>query len=144
MGSDQIHPMVLKECAMEFAIPLTKLFLESIKQGKFQIHGDSQKLALYSRKGIEPSAPTIDQYPWLQLSQNTWEDYTRWTFGTSNGKLLEILDFITSSLVEGNSVDKILLDFAKAIGEADDLILWQLITALYPYENLKFNIFIKV
>ena len=28
--------------------------------------------------------------------------------------LLETLDFITSSLVEGNSVDEILLDFAKA------------------------------
>ena len=34
MGPDQIHPMILKECAMEFAIPLTKLFRESIKQGK--------------------------------------------------------------------------------------------------------------
>ena len=28
--------------------------------------------------------------------------------------LLETLDFITSSLVESNSVDKILLEFAKA------------------------------
>ena len=34
MGPDQIHPMILKEFASEFAIPLTKLFRESIKQGK--------------------------------------------------------------------------------------------------------------
>ena len=33
--------------------------------------------------------------------------------------LLETLDFITSSLVQGNSVDEILLDFAKAF----DLVL---------------------
>ena len=34
MGPDQKHPMILKECALEFAKPLTILFQESIKQGK--------------------------------------------------------------------------------------------------------------
>ena len=34
MGPDQIHPMILKECALEFARPLTILFRQSIKQGK--------------------------------------------------------------------------------------------------------------
>ena len=34
MGPDQIHPMILKECALEFAKPLTILFRESNKQGK--------------------------------------------------------------------------------------------------------------
>ena len=50
MGPDQIHPMVLKECAMVFAIPLTRLFRESIKQRKIP---NSRRLAKI-RKGIEP------------------------------------------------------------------------------------------
>ena len=34
VGSDQKHPMILKECVLEFTKPLTILFRESIKQGK--------------------------------------------------------------------------------------------------------------
>ena len=37
MGPGQIQQMVLKECTMEFAIPLIKLFRESIKQGKIPV-----------------------------------------------------------------------------------------------------------
>ena len=37
MGPVQIHPMILKECAMDFAIPLTNLFGESIKQVEMEI-----------------------------------------------------------------------------------------------------------
>ena len=51
MGSDQIHPMILKECAMEFAIPLTKLFRESIKQGKFPNSWRFAKISPLFKKG---------------------------------------------------------------------------------------------
>ena len=34
MDPDQIHPKILKECALEFAKPLKILFGESIKQAK--------------------------------------------------------------------------------------------------------------
>ena len=36
MVRNQIHPMILKKCTVEFAIPLTKLFRESIIQGQNQ------------------------------------------------------------------------------------------------------------
>ena len=34
MGPDQIHPMILKECAREFTKPLTILFRQTIKHEK--------------------------------------------------------------------------------------------------------------
>ena len=34
MGPYQIHPMILKECALEYAKPLTILFRQSMKQEK--------------------------------------------------------------------------------------------------------------
>ena len=60
MVPDQIHPMILKECALEFAINLTKLFRLSIKQEKSLNHGDMQILALSSSKNIDPSSATND------------------------------------------------------------------------------------
>ena len=63
MGPDQIHPMILKECALEFAKPLTILFRESIKQGKIPNSWRFANISTILKKDIEPCAPTIDLYP---------------------------------------------------------------------------------
>jgi hypothetical protein len=51
MGPDQIHPMILKECALEFAKPLTILFRESIKQGKIPNSWRFAKISPIFKKG---------------------------------------------------------------------------------------------
>ena len=63
MGPDKIHPMILKECALEFAKPLKILFLESIKHGKIPNSWRFANISLILKKYIEPCAPTIDLNP---------------------------------------------------------------------------------
>ena len=134
MSPDQIHPMVLKECAMEFAIPLTKLFRESIKQGKIPNSWRFANISPIFKKGhrtaranYRPISLTsviskiLERIIRDELLGHLMENrlVTRSQHGFVPSKsclsnLLETLDSITSSLVEGNSVDGILLDFAKA------------------------------
>ena len=60
MGPDKINQMVLKEFSMEFATHLTKLFRESMRQKKFQTHGELQALDPLFKN--ELTAQTIARY----------------------------------------------------------------------------------
>ena len=133
MGPDQIHPMILKECASEFAIPLTKLFRESIKQGKIpnswiyaNISPIFKKGHITLRSNYRPIILTIiskileriiRKELFGRLIDNSLLSITQHGFVPAKSclsKLLETLDLITSSLAEGHCVDKILLNFSKA------------------------------
>ena len=133
---DKIHPMILKECALEFAKLLAILFRESIKKEK---NPNSWRFAKISpifkkrhrtlRSNYIPifltsvTSKILEKIIRDELLRHLIEirlvNKAQHGFVTSKrclGNLLETLDFITSSLVEVNSVDEILLGFAKAFG----------------------------
>ena len=124
IGNDQIHPMILKECALEFTKPLTILFRESIKQGKIPSSWSFANISPIFKKGhrtlrsnyrplnLESLTSLIskileriirDELP-RHLNENRLVNKAQHGFIPSKNclsNLLETLDFITSSLVEG-------------------------------------------
>ena len=70
MGPDQIHPMNLKECVLEFAKALAILVREPIKQGKipnwWRLANISPIFKIEHRTLRSNYRPL---YPWLQLIQ---------------------------------------------------------------------------
>ena len=127
MGPDQIHPMILKEYALEFAEPLVILFRELkipnswrfanispiFKKGHRTLRSNYRPISLTSV--ISKILERIIRDELLRhLIENGLVNKAQHGFVPSKSclsNLLETLDFITSSLVEGNSVDEILLDF---------------------------------
>ena len=50
-GPDRIHPRMLKELADQIAIPLHKLFLRSLSEGKILTKGKEQEIVPIFKKG---------------------------------------------------------------------------------------------
>jgi hypothetical protein len=56
-GPDLVHPKVLKMCAQELAMPLTKIFKKSMKEGKVPTSWKDANVTPYLRN----NQVTIDQ-----------------------------------------------------------------------------------
>ena len=124
MGPDQIHSMILKECASEFAIPLTKLFRESIKKGKIPNSWRYANISLIFKKGHRTLRSSYRPISLTSVISKILERIikeellghsvynillSKAQHGFVSAKsclsnLLETLDFITSNLVEEHCV----------------------------------------
>ena len=132
MGPDQIHPMKFKECAIEFAIPLTKLFRETIKQRKIPYSWRFANISPIFKKGhrtlefkYRPISQTSVIFKILEriirddflglIIENNLVSNAQHGFIAAKSCLsnpLETLELISSILVEVHCVDEIILSVA--------------------------------
>ena len=134
-GPDMIHARVLKYCAIQIAVPVTIIYKKSIESGVLPKQWLSANVSpLYKKKGdkliasnFRPVSLTcilckqIESLVRRRLEKHLYSEnlinekqhgFVRSKSCTTN--LLEKLDFISRALSNGNSVDVIYLDFAKA------------------------------
>lgn len=133
-GVDKLHPLLLKNCAEAFTVPLTLIFRESLSNSQLPIQFRSANITPLYKKGDKSTASnyrpvSLTSIPCKimeSIIRTKMEDYlyknniiSKEQHGfvkkkscTSN--LLETLDFISMSLDKSIPVDVILLDFAKA------------------------------
>jgi hypothetical protein len=133
-GPDNIHPMVLKECAVELAVPLCRLFRHSMATGYIpQAWKDANVVPIYK----SGDRATVSNYRPVSLTCvvcKVMEKLVRaallqhligfnlvspYQHGFIPGRsvvtqLLAVLDAWTDILDHGGSFDAIYLDFAKA------------------------------
>ena len=133
-GPDGIHPKLLYELREELALPLTKLFKQSLKLGVIPQDWRDANVAPIHKKGSKDKAENyrpvsltsvigkilegivkehivmhLDKYSLLNTTQH---GFTSGRSCLSN--LLVFLEHVTKELDEGNAVDLVYLDFAKA------------------------------
>lgn len=143
IGPDGIHPLFLKECAAELALPLSNLFQHSLDTGKVPtdwkhaavtaIHkgGDRSIAANYRPIALlsiisKVLESLVDDY--LRAYLHRTEFFTNQQHGFRTGhscttNLLLAQDSWTSSVDAGQGIDVIYLDFAKAFDSVDHSIL---------------------
>ena len=133
-GDDAMHPKVLKECAVELAYPLQKLFEMSISSGTVPkswksatitpIHKDEDKGKAENYRPISITSQigkTLEKLIRKHIMAHIIDNdiLTEHQHGFCEGKscltnLIEALEDITSLIDEGLPVDEVFLDFKKA------------------------------
>jgi len=133
-GEDKVHPKVLKECAESLAVPLVKLFRLSLDSGEVPKDWKNALITPIYKKGsrncVKNFRPvSLTSVPCKVLESIIKEQIVEHLnaenlindnqHGFVKGKsclsnLLEALDYITSTLDQGEALDAIYLDYAKA------------------------------
>ena len=134
MGPDGVHPAVLKNCSLEIATPLRIIFQETIKQGRIPTDWKKANVTPIFKKGPRTQA---SNYRPVSLTSQTCkvmekiinkklQDHITTNnllcqnqHGFTKGRscltnLLMALENWTREIDQGNDVDVIYLDFAKA------------------------------
>jgi hypothetical protein len=133
-GADKIHPMILKNCAEAFALPITLIFRSSLASSQLPIQFRSANVTPLYKKGdktipgnYRPVSLTsvvckimesiirerIEKYLYKNnLIAKQQHGFVKGKSCTTN--LLETLDYISFLVDKGVAVDSIMLDFAKA------------------------------
>ena len=134
MGPDGIHPAVLKNCSNEVATPLRKIFQSSIDQGKLPTDWKRANVTPIFKKGLRTEASNyrpvsltsqackvMEKIINMRLQEHIIENelLCQNQHGFTKGRscltnLLSALENWTRELDQGNDVDVIYLDFAKA------------------------------
>ncbi|XP_065679733.1 uncharacterized protein LOC136094081 [Hydra vulgaris] len=131
---DKLHPSILKNCAIAFALPLTIIFMESIEKSQLPNQFNSANITALYKKGDKTdsgnyrpiSLPCItfkilqgiikrnlEKYLYENnIIANQQHGFAKNRSCTTN--LLETLDYITRNVDQGIPVDVVLLDFKKA------------------------------
>ena len=133
-GPDGIHPKILKECAVELARPIYRIFRKSLDEGKLPSDWRTAVVSPIWKKG---SRTLASNYRPISLTSvvckvleaiirdeivnhvNQEKLFTKNQHGFTTGKscltnLLETLEDWTSAVDQGHSVDAVFLDFQKA------------------------------
>ena len=133
-GPDQIHPMVLKECSHELATPFFIVFRKSLDSGELPKDWKTARVTPIFKKGAKTKAGnyrpvSLTCVPCKVLESIIREHMLKYAedmdifedsqHGFMQEKscltnLLTTLEDITSCLDEGDPVDVIFLDYAKA------------------------------
>jgi len=134
IGPDNIHPYVLKQCAISFSYPLCLLFQLSIDAGVVPstwklanitpVHKSGSKLSTNNYRGISLTSVLCKLFERIlgshilnYLSVNKILSSNQHGFVphlSTTTNLLESMDIITGALNKGCGVDVIYLDFIKA------------------------------
>ena len=158
-GPDQIHPRLLKECADQIALPLWILFRESIEAGVVPDGWKKANVTPVHKKGNTSSVENYRPISLTPVVSKVLEKLVRAALldhlktngilsGNQHGfvpgrscitQLLQVMDKWTEMIENGNPVDVIYLDFAKAfdsvphrrmmvrlesVGVAGELLSW--------------------
>lgn len=133
-GPDQIHPRVLKECAIELVGPLFMLFRNSLNEGRLPQEWKVGNITPIFKKGSRADVSNYRPVSLTSICCKLFEKIIRNALlqhmaenkfmtdcqhGFVKGRscttqLLQVLDRWTAILDQGGSVDSIYLDFAKA------------------------------
>ena len=133
-GIDEIHPLVLKECATNLSIPLSLLFKKSFESGLVPTYWKMANVTPIFKKGSKVIASNYRPISLTSITCRVMERIIRdimmkhlidnnlisnQQHGFVNNKscttnLLETLDFLTETLNRGLLALLIFLDFAKA------------------------------
>ena len=133
-GPDRIHPRMLKELADQIAIPLHKLFLRSLSEGKILTKWKEQEIVPIFKKGKKSDPGNYRPVSLTSVICKVFEGFVRTAlykhlidngllsskqFGFCKGRscltqLLVTIDEWMSSLDKGIPVDAAYLDFKKA------------------------------
>ena len=134
-GADKLHPILLKNCAESFAVPIILIFRASLSTSQLLIQFRSANVTPLFKKGDKTLATNYRPVSLTSvlckimegIIRKKLEDYlyqnnliVKQQHGFVKGKscttnLLEILDFISFRINNGKPVDVVMLDFAKAI-----------------------------
>ncbi|XP_065678154.1 uncharacterized protein LOC136093146 [Hydra vulgaris] len=123
-GVDNLHSAILKNCASTFAIPLTYIFKKSFETSKLPEQFRSANITPLYKKGEKTLAVNYRPISLTSIACKIMEGIMRCKlivkqqYGFVKSKscttnLLDILDFISTSLENGKPVDVIFLDFAR-------------------------------
>ncbi len=155
-GLDRIHPRVLRECAVSFAIPLCLIFRQSLKEGEVpDLWRRANVTALFKKDSkLQPSyfrPVSLTSVPCKALESLVREaimDHCERAGVISKKQLgfvfkracvtnlLESLDIMTQAIYDGFAVDVIYTDFAKAFDTAPYRRLLQKLRAYGIEEEL--------
>jgi hypothetical protein len=142
-GPDNIHPLILKRCAISCSVPLTMIFKKSLEEGKLPSDWLQANVTPIFKKGctLEPgnhrpisvtSIPckVLEMLIRSNLEENLYENglINKKQHGFVRRKgchtnLLETLDFLTRAVEEGHPVDMLFLDFLKAFDKVPHAML---------------------
>ena len=134
MGPDEIHPAVLKNCSNEIAEPLRIIFRSTLDQGKIPNDWKKANVTPIFKKGLRSEASNyrpvsltsqvckvMEKIINSRIQEHIVENeiLRQNQHGFTSGRscltnLLTALDNWTKEMDQGNSVDVIYLDFAKA------------------------------
>ncbi|XP_065678533.1 uncharacterized protein LOC105847050 [Hydra vulgaris] len=107
-GVDSIHPLILKNCAVSVALPLTLIFIESFVKSELPTQWRAANITPLFKKEDKLEAANYRPVSLTSITCKIMEGKSCTT------NLLEALDYISSNLSIGISVDEALLDFVKA------------------------------
>ena len=133
-GADGIHPRVLKECAAELSMPLTKLFRQSLAEGRLPESWKKANISPIFKKGDRSSVANYRPISLTSVCSKLMEKLIRnallrhmidnsylsdYQHGFVHGRscttqLLKVVDQWTEILDQGGTIDAVYLDFAKA------------------------------
>jgi len=133
-GADGIHPRVLKECAAELSMPLTKLFRQSLAEGRLPESWKKANISPIFKKGNRSSVANYRPISLTSVCSKLMEKIIRnallrhmidnsylsdYQHGFVHGRscttqLLKVVDKWTEILDQGGTIDAVYLDFAKA------------------------------
>ena len=133
-GPDECHPMLLKECANELYIPLTRLFTKSIKEGAIPEDWRKANITCIFKKGSK-SEPgnyrpisltsvvckllerTVKKTIYDHLKEHDLLSDGQYGFRDKRSTILQLLHVLedwTMALEDNQQVDNVYFDFAKA------------------------------
>ena len=143
IGTDGVHPHVLKFSAASLAVPLTLIFKASLKSGSIPSLWSEAIVTPLFKKGKKTDAANYRPISLTSVVCKVMEKIVKKSLmeflnknelisirqhGFVNNKacitnLLEGADLVTKNLAEKNSVDLLLLDFAKAFDKVPHNLL---------------------
>ena len=133
-GPDGIHPMILKQCAEELALPLSIIFQESFDTAQLPSDWKSANISSIYKKGSKQEAsnyrPVSLTSVLCKVMESILKDHVtefllekQWLSTSQHGfmagrscltNLLEAFEAWTRLLDEGHGIDVIFLDYKKA------------------------------
>ena len=134
MGSDNVHPYVLKYCSKSLAVPLSLIFAKSIRESRVPSAWKDANVSPLFKSGSKLETINYRPISLTSIVSRIFEKILRnqvMNFLENNNllnssqhgfvrskscltNLLETVDIITAGLNEGKNVDVVYMDYAKA------------------------------